>query len=302
MYNTTGPILATILRDFFRARTGYNSRGACGGIVVNPDRELSGSIVILGAGYTGRHLYALATAQGFPILASSRTPERRLGYVPPSQRLEFDLERPDTWQNVPSDAHLIWCFPAAPIDSVAACAETLVPRARRLIVLGSTAAYRPATAGGNGLIDETSAINVNMPRVAGEELLRCRHHAVVLRVAGIYGPGRNVLDWIRRGRITDVNRFVNLVHVEDLAGVCLRALERARPGETYNVSDGYPRRWAEIYEVAAQRWGVHPPTPTVRGEERGKRLSIAKLRAELDYTFKHPDLYAVLDAIDSCEQ
>ena len=129
--------------------------------------------------------------------------------------------------------------------------------------------------------------------------LTTENQAVLLRVAGIYGRGRNVLDWIRRGRITDVNRFVNLVHVEDLAGICLRALERARPGETYNVSDGRPRRWAEIYEVAAQRWSVYPPTPTARGEERGKHLSIAKLRAELDYTFQHPDLYEALDAIES---
>ena len=78
-------------------------------------------------------------------------------------------------------------------------------------------------------IDESAPIDLTKPRVQGEEYLRNEHGAIVLRVAGIYGPGRNPLDWIRQGRVGPSRKYVNLIHVEDLAAICLAALEK---GET----------------------------------------------------------------------
>ncbi|TAJ31518.1 MAG: hypothetical protein EPO64_02365 [Nitrospirae bacterium] len=257
------------------------------------------SIVILGAGYTGRHLLALATAKGLPVLASSRSPHNHLLHIPAPQRIEFDLFRPVTWRNVPGGAQIIWCFPAAPLNLVAAFAEQIAPHAGRLIVLGSTSAYKP-TGTSDTWLDESSAIDQTLPRVQGEEHLRLNHRAIILRVAGIYGPGRNVLDWIRRGRVGPSPRYVNLIHVEDLAGICLLALERARPGEVYNVSDRQPRQWSEICEVAQRRWNV-TPLESEAHDRRGKRISIAKLRTELGDPFTHPDLYAALDELESAE-
>jgi nucleoside-diphosphate-sugar epimerase len=271
-------------------------------------------LVILGAGYTGRYLYDLETAKGLPVLVTSRAPEERLADFPPSHRIRFNLEQPETWRNIPSGSRLVWCFPAVPEGLVAAFAEQAAPNADRLIVLGSTSAYQPLPeptgsearpglgSAPNGLIDESWPINLELPRVRSEEYLRLRHQAIVLRVAGLYGPGRNVLDWIRCRRVGPSPRYVNLVHVEDLALVCLQALESARPGEVYNVSDGIPRRWADICEAARDRWGVMTPEATAAASSdhrRGKRISIAKLRTELGYTFRHPDLYAALDALES---
>ncbi len=121
----------------------------------------------------------------------------------------------------------------------------------------------------------------------GEEYLRKQHGAIVLRVAGIYGPGRNPLDWIRQGRVGPSRKYVNLIHVEDLAAICLLALEQGKPGEAYNVSDGQPHTWNEICVTAQQRWGV---TAGAAKEDHspGKRISNAKLRSELDYRFRHP--------------
>ncbi len=255
-------------------------------------------IVILGAGYAGRRLSALAEAQGLTVLASSRSPDKHLAYLPASQRILFDLERPETWRNIPRGAHLIWCFPAVPESAVAACARHVISPDRRLLVLGSTAAYKLAPDATDRLIDESSEIDRTLPRVRGEEYLRRTHRAVLLRVAGIYGPGRNVLDWIRKGKVGPSRRCVNLIHVEDLAAICLLALEKAKPGEVYNVSDGRPRPWDEICEIARNRWGVVPQA--AREDDRpGKRLSIAKLQAELGYKFRHPDLYEALETIET---
>jgi nucleoside-diphosphate-sugar epimerase len=134
--------------------------------------------------------------------------------------------------------------------------------------------------------------------VQGEEYLRKELGAIVLRVAGIYGPGRNPLDWIRQGRVGPSRKYVNLIHVEDLAAICLLALNKGKPGEAYNVSDGQPHTWNEVCATVQQRWGV---TAAVIKEDRssGKRVSTTKLRADLGYALRHPDLYEALAMIES---
>jgi nucleoside-diphosphate-sugar epimerase len=168
------------------------------------------------------------------------------------------------------------------------------------VVLGSTSAYEVSDHFAEyppPWIDESASIDLAKPRVQGEEFLRKDCGAIVLRVAGIYGPGRNPLDWIRQGRVGPSRKYVNLVHVEDLATICLLALEKGKPGETYNVSDGTPRTWEEICTTAQQRWGI-TATAAKEGPSSGKRIRNTKLRTELNYQFQHPDLYEALDLID----
>lgn len=222
-----------------------------------------------------------------------------LAEIPSRQRLRFDLEEPSTWQNIPARADLIWCFPATPLEQVQAFARTLDAPARRIVVLGSTSAYEVSdhsTEFPPPWIDECSPIDLSKPRVQGEEYLRTNLGAIVLRVAGIYGPGRDPLDWIRQGRVGPSRKYVNLIHVEDLAAICLAAIEKGKPGEAYNVSDGTPYLWSEICITAQDRWGI---VPAAVKEDRasGKRISNAKLRSELDYRFQHPDLYTALQTL-----
>lgn len=199
------------------------------------------------------------------------------------------------------NSDLIWCFPATPLEQVQAFTSTLGASTRRIVVLGSTSAYEVSEHPAEyppAWIDESGPIDMTKPRVQGEEFLRKEHGAIVLRVAGIYGPGRNPIDWIRTDRVTPSRKYVNLIHVEDLASICLVALEHGKPGETYNVSDGTPYLLSEICATAQQRWGV---IATRVNEDRssGKRISTAKLEAELGYTLKHPDLYEALAMIES---
>ena len=251
-------------------------------------------LVILGAGYTGRFLYPLAIAQGWDTRATSRTPSIHLPHIPSPHRIEFDLLRPATWSNVPEGAHLLWCFPALPQEAASQFVEQRRPNSGRLIVLGSTSAYQ---ADPDHLIHEGTPPRLALPRVQGEEYLRTTYGAIILRLAGLYGPGRHVLDWIRRGKVKHTNRYVNLIHIEDVAGICLTALEKAKDGEVYIVSDGTPRRWSEIFSTAAERWGV-PLPPLSQPKDPGKRLSIRKLRGELGYQYRFPNLFQALDEIE----
>ena len=251
-------------------------------------------LVILGAGYTGRFLFPLATAQGWDTFATSRNPGMNLLHIPPDRRLEFELTRPDTWKAIPPDAHLIWCFPALPQEAASAFAESHATDRGRLIILGSTSAYRPDP---ENLIDEQTPVNLALPRVQSEEDLRTRHGAVILRLAGLYGPGRHVLNWMRNGKVKHTERWVNLIHIDDVAAICLAALEQGTDGTIYLVSDGTPRRWSEIFACAAERWGL-PIPPLTPPKDSGKRLSIQRLRSELHDSFRHPDLYEALEVIE----
>lgn len=257
----------------------------------------SPSLIILGAGYVGRALFREARASGRLVLAASRAPEARLAGIPPEQRLRFDLGDPETWKAIPAQTDVVWTFPAMPLEAIAAFGEQVAPRLHRLVVLGATSAYDGSPQAVRGEpVDETAPVNRSIARVQGEEWLRERYGAILLRVAGIYGPGRNPLDWIRQGRVGYSHRYVNLIHVEDLAAIILRVLEDGTPGDTYNVSDGTPRRWSEIMDVAAARWGTAKPLPA--DPTPGKRISNRKLLAELGYTLRYPDLFAALEELE----
>lgn len=255
-------------------------------------------LVILGSGYTARFLWPLVADRSPRVFATSRTPEQHLTAIPPAHRLRFDLSQPDTWANIPRDADLIWCFPATPVDLLKRFARSRSGAFRRLVVLGSTSAYDLGESPEYPppWIDENAPIDLTKPRVQGEEFLREQCGAIVLRVAGIYGPERNPLDWISKGRVGPTRKYVNLIHVEDLAAICLAALERGTPGEAYNVSDGHPRTWNLICETAEQRWHIRS-AQSAATQDTGKRISNAKLTQQLGYTIRHHDLYKELDRL-----
>ncbi|MBI4002283.1 MAG: hypothetical protein HY348_10925 [Nitrospira defluvii] len=256
-------------------------------------------LVILGSGYTGLWIWRLAKQQTLPIYASSRRPDLHLTDVEPEARLRFDLAEPATWPALPPDVDLIWTFPATPLEQVQAFVGQYCNPSQRLVVLGSTSAYGTDSGHADGIapwIDEASPINASLPRVQGEEYLRMHHGAIILRVAGIYGPQRNPLEWIRQGRVGPTDKFVNLIHVEDLAEISLRMLLEGVPGEVYNVSDGQPRTWRDICHEIQRRWNVTASSPEGEGQ-MGKRISTDKLRKRLQYAFRHADLYRALEEL-----
>ena len=136
-----------------------------------------------------------------------------------------------------------------------------------------------------------------------EELMRAHREtgfpAVVLRVAGIYGPGRGYyLRQLQSGEARiegNGERFVNMVHRDDVAGAIIAALERGKPGTVYNVCDEEPVSQAELYGWLAKRLGapVPPSVPAsaVGSGRRGvtnKRITSRRLQEQLGYRFRYP--------------
>lgn len=98
---------------------------------------------------------------------------------------------------------------------------------------------------------------------------------VIVRVPGIYGPGRLPLDRLRRGEpvlLESECPYTNRIHVDDLAQVCLAAMERANDGATYNAADGHPGTMTSYFNAIADLFGL-PRPPQISMVEARRRLS-----------------------------
>src|SRR5579863_3839442 len=96
----------------------------------------------------------------------------------------------------------------------------------------------------------------------------------VLRLAGIYGPGRNALTQVARGdarRIVKPGQVFNRIHVGDIAQAIDAALARRVSG-VFNVADDAPTPPADPIVFAAQLMGVEPP-PEIPFEEAAPSMS-----------------------------
>jgi nucleoside-diphosphate-sugar epimerase len=141
----------------------------------------------------------------------------------------------------------------------------------------------------------------------------------VLRLAGIYGPGRNALIQIATGRaraILKPGQVFNRIHVDDIA----RSIDAAfghRTNAVVNVADDEPSPPQEVLRFAAALLG-RPPPPAIAFDEaaaslsplgrsfyaQNKRVANGKLKAELAVQLQFPTyregLRALFEAGEGC--
>lgn len=164
---------------------------------------------------------------------------------------------------------------------------------------------------GGNWIDETAPLEAtserNRRRIAAEA--EWRDYALgrgvplcILRLAGIYGPGRSAFDKLAEGtahRIVKPEQVFNRIHVEDIARVTALAAE-ARLAGTYNLADDLPAPPQDVVAYAAELAGVSPPpeipfetadlTPMQRSfYADNKRVSNAGIKEKLAIALLYPD-------------
>jgi nucleoside-diphosphate-sugar epimerase len=146
---------------------------------------------------------------------------------------------------------------------------------------------------------ETARVLVETEKLLLEAAGQRRWPAVILRVAGIYGPGRGhgFRQYLKNEARIEGNgrRFLNMIHRDDVVGCIIAALRSGRGGEVYNAVDDEPITEIDFFEWLAGRLGRGPPA-IVPGDadtarKRGvtnKKVSNRKLKEELGYRFKYP--------------
>lgn len=103
----------------------------------------------------------------------------------------------------------------------------------------------------------------------------CDVPVVILRVSGIYGPGRLPLMQISQGQPLlreEESGPSNRIHADDLAAVCLAAAQLAEDGDIFNVSDGNPSSMTSYFNACADVLEL-PRQPQVSLDEAGRVMS-----------------------------
>ncbi len=249
--------------------------------------EAKESAYIVGCGDVGRRLGMALMAKGHPVTALVRRPDsaRRLATVGMTAlAVDLDVQSPP-----PVEAQ--WIFYLAPppgsgeddprLGRFLRAQEGAVPQV--LVLLSTTAVYGDA---GGGWVDEDAPTRpatargrrrLDAERRAVEAARRWSSRLAILRVAGIYGPGRLPLERLRRGEPVlspEHSPPSNRIHVDDLVDACLAAADRGEG--VYNVADGHPSPMSDYFERIARLFGL-PIPPRIDRAEAERRLSPAML-------------------------
>ncbi len=129
----------------------------------------------------------------------------------------------------------------------------------------------------------------------------------VLRLSGIYGPGRNAFVNLANGtakRLIKPGQVFNRIHVDDIAGA-LWHLAGSNTGGVFNVTDDEPAPPQDVVSYAAGLMGIDPPPETPFETARlspmarsfygeNKRVSNAAIKAA-GYAFPFPNYRVALD-------
>jgi nucleoside-diphosphate-sugar epimerase len=280
--------------------------------------------LIVGCGYVGLPLGAELVRQGREVfgLRRSAADELKAAGIRP---LVADITQPESFAKLPRDFDWVVNCVASGGGSADAYRKIYLEGNRNLIswlaasppkkfiYTSSTSVYGQndgsvvTEKNSAEQVEETANVLVEAEKLLLTVVAEHKFPAVILRVAGIYGPGRGhrFKQFLRgEARIEgDGARWLNMIHRDDVVGCIIAALERGKPGEIYNAVDDEPVRQLKFFEwLTAELKRPLPPKIPADVEIRrkrsttNKRVSNAKLRTELKYEFRFPDFRAAYAA------
>jgi len=240
-------------------------------------------IFIAGCGYIGARLARIWKEKGAEVTCLVRSPEHRDALASEgliAQAGSFD--DPDGLPGLDVAGSIVYYLVPPPgggnMDTRArhfcsALAGSSPPA--RIIYISATSVYSeinggvvtesspavPASAMGKRRLD-AECVFQEYGKNAGAPLL-------ILRVSGIYGPGRLPLMQISQGQpllLENAAGPSNRIHADDLALVCLAAAEKGLDGDIFNISDGHPASMTAYFNACADALGM-PRQPQVTMEE-----------------------------------
>ncbi len=282
-------------------------------------------LFLLGAGYSARRLAEKAKAEGASVAGTTRSEQkvdrlRRSGVEP----VLFDGASigPEMAVALGQTTHLVVSVgPSseggsdAVFDRIASQVCDAMPALTWIGYYSTVGVYGDR---GGDWVDEDSECRPrpgrSTERLAAERSWQALAAArglpiAVMRLPGIYGPGRNAFVNLEEGsarRIVKQGQVFSRIHVEDIAGATLM-LANARHDGIVNVTDDEAAPAQDVVAFAAGLMGVTPP-PAIAFEDadlspmarsfygENKRVSNRRLKA-LGYELTYPDYRVALSAM-----
>ena len=260
------------------------------------------NLFIFGMGYTASHLANRLRAQGWQVRGTGRSGD--VDFADAASVHAALAEATHILSSVPPDR-------TSGLDPVLTHYGDILRAApaRWIGYLSSTGVYGDA---GGAWVDEASIVGTGRRNARTEADLVWQAldtRVRVLRLPGIYGPGRSALDRVRDGtakRIDMPNQVFSRVHVEDIAGGVVALFDG--PAGAYNLADDLPCSQNRVIEAACRLLGRSLPplqsleeanlSPMALGfYAENRRVANGKAKRLLGWQLAYPDYEAGLAAI-----
>ena len=273
---------------------------------------------VIGCGYVGMRVAAKLAKQGHLVYGvrrfiSDSAPFESAGIIP----LSIDITQPKQLYRIPDSIRWVVNAVSSSRRGVDAyrkvyleATQSLIlylhnTRIQRYLHVSSTSVYGQTD---GSRVDETSerkpiSLTSQILIEAEDLLLRAQQEnlfpAIIARASGIYGPGRGYLfrQYLRNEATMDGDgsRFLNMIHVDDLASALILTLEIGRPGEAYNLTDSLPVTQHEFLSwLATELDKPLPPFASPKKHKQrkrsitNKRVCNQRLLNELGFHFQFP--------------
>jgi len=277
------------------------------------------STLIVGCGYLGERVGKRLVDGGESVWGVVRSAARADALAGQGiEPIQADVLEPATLQRLPSVERVFYAVShsraegASQIEKVVKGLENMLSAVRRsvrrVVVASTTGVYDQA---GGEWVDELTQVDPQTEsgraHRAGEHVLaswaawRSDVRAVVVRYAGLYGPGRVVRRAaIERGEpiVGDPERFLNLIEIDDAASAAVSALQIAEPLPLYLAADDQPVPRRVYYELAARLLGASRPrliaplpgSAEADRDRSNKRIANRLMKQHLGVRLQYPDI------------
>ena len=282
------------------------------------------NLFCFGLGYSAQH-FIKTYGEAFDTIAGTARSHYAVEKIgePRLASYMFDAERADA--EIPAalaraDVLLVSIPPDASVDpALAKFGRVLaqLPQRLKIIYLSTIGVYGDRS---GEWVDETRVPAPKQPRSiarlraekAWQALARDNRKSIqILRLSGIYGPGRNALMQLKNGtaqRVIKPDQVFNRIHVTDIATSIAAALACEGDSDIWNVTDDEPAPPQDVIAYAAKLMGVPPPpeediataplSPMARSfYEENKRAANGKLKEGLGVELAYPTYREGLKAL-----
>lgn len=282
-------------------------------------------VLIAGCGYVGQRL-AARLRDRFEVAALVRTSETAAALERQGiKTIVIDLDRVRAGASIPErldQEAVVYLTPPPGVGE----SDLRLDRFLHLAIVPPKAFVYMSTTGvygdtDGGFVDESAPVQPRSERarrrVSAEEMTRVwcterRVRRVVLRVPGIYGPGRLPLERLKQREpvvCPEDAGITNRIHVDDLVTACERAVVNKEARGVYNVTDGNSISSTAFFDTVA-RLADLPYPPRVSMEEaqltfsperlsflnESRRVGNDRMLRHLGVTLKYADLEAGIRA------
>ncbi|MDP1708925.1 MAG: SDR family oxidoreductase [Gammaproteobacteria bacterium] len=281
---------------------------------------MTGPVLIIGCGDIGARVAAGCVARGDSVSALARSAAR----IPALQAMGAaivpgDLDDAASLTKLPTRHALLYYFAPPPEQGntdprigrfLRAVTASALPH--KIVYISTSGVYGDHQ---GGWVDEDTPPNPQTARAKArldaetQLLVWGRMYAVpvvILRVGGIYGPGRLPVERLRQGGPVlrrEEASFTNRIHADDLAQVCIAAAEHGAVGCIYNVCDGEHSTMTDYFNAVADWLGLaRPPQITLAEAQHvlsagmlsylheSRRMDNRRMREELGVRLLYPTL------------